>query len=437
MKDNQTVGRARLQAFFDSETFVELGAFVSRPGTADAEGVICGYGAVAGRLVFAFAQDAGLMKGALDIGHADKIVAVYQKAMAVGAPVVGFFDCAGAVVFDGANALAGYGKLLSAAAGASGVIPQIAVIDGVCAGTMAAMAALFDVVVTVKGESRLYVTSPTLLEGEGGTAEYAAENGNAALLAGSKEEAADLVRDLLSYLPDAAGGNAPVVETDDLNRALTNKSFASAFEALEASVDAGQFMELFASVAGNTRVGFCGMGGMSAVAIAVEGRIGVADVEKMTRAVSLANDFTLPTVVFVNCEGMEASVEGEAYMPAALARLTKLLVAAKAPRVTAIVGKAIGAGFLFPGACTLGADVVFALPDAEIAALTASAGVAFLWNDRIGNGVTREALEAEWRRDVSAPEVAASMGQVDDIVSPDQLRARILAAILMLRGKRA
>ena len=112
MKNLNTAGGARLRAFFDAGTFVELGAYISRPGAEnEAEGVICGYGALDGRLVFAFAQDKSLMKGALDGRHADKIAMVYEKALAVGAPVVGMFDCAGAVVFDGAAALGGYGKL--------------------------------------------------------------------------------------------------------------------------------------------------------------------------------------------------------------------------------------------------------------------------------------------------------------------------------------
>ena len=114
MKNKNTQGRLRLAAFFDADTFVELGAYISRPDSEDAEGVVCGYGAKDGRLVFAFAQDSTLRKGALDSRHADKIVALYDKALAVGAPIVGLFDCAGAAIFEGAGALGAYGKLLAA-----------------------------------------------------------------------------------------------------------------------------------------------------------------------------------------------------------------------------------------------------------------------------------------------------------------------------------
>ena len=143
MKENNTAAAERLKAFFDDGTFVEIGAYISRSGVAgDAEGVTCGYGSLCGRLVFAFAQDSSLMKGALDGRHADKILRTYEKAMAVGAPIVGFFDCAGAVVFEGAAALAGYGKLLTAVSTASGVIPQIAVISGTCASLSTSAAAI-------------------------------------------------------------------------------------------------------------------------------------------------------------------------------------------------------------------------------------------------------------------------------------------------------
>jgi acetyl-CoA carboxylase carboxyltransferase component len=212
MKENNTAGITRLQSFFDDGTFVELGAYIRRPGDEDRlEGVVCGYGSLGGRLVFAFAQDSSSMKGALDGRHAEKIVRTYEKALSVGAPIVGFFDCAGAVVFDGAAALAGYGTLLRTVSDASGKIPQIAVISGTCAGTMASVAALFDLTVTIKDVSRLYVASPTLV-GEGvGTAAYAFEHGNAAILADTEDEAKMAVRKLLSYLPDNAGHGIPAV----------------------------------------------------------------------------------------------------------------------------------------------------------------------------------------------------------------------------------
>jgi len=434
MKENNTVAAERLKQFFDAGTFVEIGAYISRCGTAgDAEGVTCGYGSLGGRLVFAFAQDSSLMKGALDGRHAEKILRTYEKAMAVGAPIVGFFDCAGAVVFDGAAALAGYGKLLSAVSAASGVIPQIAVISGTCAGSMAAVAALFDVTVTVKGKSRLYVASPTQLGQEIATAEYAFEKGNAALLAENEADAFAKVAQLLTYLPDHADHGTPAVESaDDPNRQLALADRSTAAEAMVAAVDAGSLLELYAGYGEAVKVGFAALGGVASVVLALDGELTLSDMEKMNRMLDLADALDLPTVTFVNCNGIKTDAEAEPRLAAALAALAKTLAEGTAPRVTAVVGDAIGAGFIFGGSRALGADMVFALPGSEIAALTARAAVAFLWNDRITPELSREALEEEWRNTNATPEAAAATGEVDDIIAPAELRARLVAALFML-----
>ncbi|MBQ8716713.1 MAG: carboxyl transferase, partial [Clostridia bacterium] len=143
-----------------------------------------------------------------------------------------------------------------------------------------------------------------------------------------------------------------------------------------------------------------------------------------------------PVVTFVNASGVAVSAADEGALAAELAALAKAQASAKAPRVTAIVGDAVGAGFIFGGSRALGADLVLALPDAEIAALNASAAVAFLWNDRITPELTREALEKEWRKTCATAESAAATGEVDDIVAPAELRARLIAALFMLANKR-
>ena len=435
MKETILAGKARLTAFFDAATFVELNAHMRRASEiSENEGVVCGYGALDGRLVFAFAQDVSAMKGALDARHAEKIAALYAKAMSVGAPVVGFFDCAGAVVFEGAAALSGYGKLLATVASASGVIPQIAVIDGVCAGTMAAVAALFDFTV-VSNESKLYVGSPTQLGDAVATAAYAMENGNAALQADSKEGAAAAVRALISYLPDHCGSGVPVIQGDDANRAVALPERTDAASALDAAVDAGSLLALCEGIAPNVKIGLARMGGAPAAVLAADGELTVAALTKMRKLLSFADAFALPVVSLVNCTGVAASAEDEPHLAAAMADLALVLGKSTAPRVTAIVGAAIGAGFLFGGAKELGADLVLALPRAEIAALTAPAAVAFLWNDRIAGETSRADLEKEWASTVATPENAAATGAIDDIVAPAELRARLIAALYMLEGK--
>ena len=435
MKEKNTVGRERLATFFDADTFVELGAYVKRPGTDHAEGVICGYGALDGRLVFAFAQDSTSMKGALDGRHADKIVATYEKALSVGAPIVGFFDCAGAVVFDGADALAGYAKLLSIASTASGVIPQIAVISGTCAGTMAAVAALFDLTVVIEGKSRLYVSSPTLVGDEVGSAAYAMKNGNAAVCAKDEKGAMATVRSLLSYLPDCADDAAPEQSATDINRATVIGERALAAEAIAATVDGGVVTALYPDMATNVITALAFVGGVSSAVVGIDGALTLQGVEKMIRIYDFADSFGLPVLTFVNCEGIAKDAQAEPRMASALATLASVMTNTDNARVSVIVGDAIGAGFLFGGAKRLGTDVVFALPATEIATMSASSGVAFLWTERITPECSRETLENEWRETVANPENAAATGEIDDIIEPCQLRARLIAALYMLADK--
>ena len=437
MKEKNTVGAACLKSFFDDGTFVELGAYISRPGTEDrVEGVICGYGSVCGRLVFAFAQDGSLMKGAMDGPHAQKILRTYEKALSVGAPIVGFFDCAGAVVLEGAAALAGYGALLRTAARASGRIPQIAVINGVCAGTMAAVAALFDATVMVKDAGRLYVSSPTQAGEAVGTAETVFEQGNAALLAEDGAAASAAVRTLLSYLPDRAGQGIPSRATaDDPNRAMVSEDSDSALKTMQVAVDAGSFVELYGGYGQAVSAGLASMGGICSVVIAMEGELDAASVNKMRRVTAMADRLGLPVVTFVNSTGVKSDAEAETEIAGALSELASVQVKATTPRVTALVGDAVGAGFIFGGSRALGADLVLALPDAQVAALNAHSAVAFLWNDRITPDCTREMLEREWCETVATPEKAAAVGEVDDIVAPAELRARLIAALFMLADK--
>lgn len=429
MKEKSSVARERLSAFFDPATFVELGAFIRRPGNEnETEGVVCGYGAVDGRLVFAFAQDESAMKGAVDGRHAEKIAKLYDKALSVGAPVVGMLDSAGAVVFDGAAALSGYGVLLDTVAAASGVVPQLALVHGKCTGTMAAVAALFDFTVVTKGAA-LYVC------GEG-SAEEAYATGNAALLCENEAEAMLRLRTLLSYLPDDYAATADLGSTgDDPNRAVSLSDRVTAKEALAVVADKGSAQALFEGYAPEVQTGFATMGDLPVAYLAVDGKLTGCGIEKMTKMLRFADAFAIPLVTFLNCEGIDGAAAADSATAKALARLARAESACDTARVTAIVGAAVGAGFIFGGSKTLGADVVLSLPAAEISAITATTAVAFLENDRITKELDRKTLENEWRQQNATALAAASVGEVDDIVDPTELRARMIAALYMLEGK--
>lgn len=428
MKEKNSVARARLTAFFDPATFVELGAFIRRSGVEnETEGVVCGYGAVEGRLVFAFAQDADAMRGAIDGRHAEKIAAVYEKAMAVGAPVVGMLDSAGAVVFDGAAALSGYGVLLDTVASAAGVIPQIALVHGTCTGTMAAVAALFDFTVVSEGAS-LYVNA-----GEGSAAAAYAQ-GCAALFADGEQDAFAKIKALLNYLPDDNCSPAESSATgDDPNRAVALGERSTAAEALAAVADRGTVFELYGGYGAEVKIGFLTLGDLPAAFAAVDGKLTAEGVAKLTRMLHFADAYGMPLVTLLNCEGLAPT--DDLQQAGALARLARAQSECDTARVTAIVGAAVGAGFIFGGGKALGADMVLALPAAEISALTASTAVAFLENDRITPTLDRAALEREWREKNATAMQAASVGAVDDIIVPAELRARLIAALYMLEGK--
>ena len=439
-----TDARESLRSLFDADTFVELGAFTKRKfceyqgleHDEELEGVICGYGAVDGRLVYAFAQDSSRMKGALDENHARKVCALYDLAIKNGAPVVGIFDCAGADIFEGAAALAAYGRIMKAVSAASGQIPQIALVIGNCIGSFAAIAAMFDFVVKTKGAS-LYVTSPEFAGSAASQAPLSAYS------ADDRSQAAVYTRTLLNYLPDKAGEGISVEGTaDNLNRMLGNLDFGGdANTAIAAIADNGIFLETSGDYAPVLTTGFATVGGVKCGFVATsytvdEGRITASAARKAAKFIDVCDAFSIPVITLVDSMGLAICDESEnAPFSADLAKLAMAYAKSVTPKVTVVLGHAIGASFALLGSKALGADVAYALDDAEIGALSTEASVAFAWTNMINPDKTREELIAEWRKSMASPVAAASLGEIDDIVSANELRARICSALLMLSAK--
>ena len=439
-----TEARANLQSLFDNDTFVELGAFTKRKfceyqgleHDEEFEGVICGYGAMDGRLVYAFAQDGSRMKGALDENHAKKICDLYEMALKNGAPVIGIFDCAGADIFEGTAALAASGRIMRAVSAASGVIPQVALITGNCIGSFAAIAAMFDFVIKTKN-ANFYVTSPDFA----GTAESQAPV--AAFSADDRSVAIMYARNLLNYLPDKAGEGITVEGTaDNLNRMLGNRDFGGdANAAIAAIADNGIFFETAGDFAPVLTTAFATVGGVKCGFVGTsytvnEGRLTASAARKAAKFVEFCDAFSIPLVTLVDSMGLAICDENEnAPFSADLAKLAMAYARSVNPKVTVILGHAIGASFALLGSKALGADVAYALDDAEIGALSTEASVAFAWNNLINPDKTREELNAEWRKSLASPVAAASLGEIDDIVSANELRARICSALLMLSAK--
>ena len=440
MERGTTIGSEKIVALFDAGTFVETGAYMQR-ANGEMTGVVCGYGAIDGKLVYAFSQDSDRKKGAFDALQAEKIAMLYSMAMKNGAPVVGLFDSAGAVVCDGASAMSAYGKLLKVVSDASGVIPQIAVISGVCAGMAATVAAMFDLTITVKEKSKLYVNAPFIVGKDMGTVEAVAQNGLASIEAENDADAAQKVAKLVAMLPsNNAEGVVAEEINDDINRTV-NVDGVVGKALIETLADAGELIELGASYAPEMLTGFVRFGGVTCGVVANnaaenKGTITVEGAKKAAKLISFCDSFAIPVVTLTDSVGVEVSKDAEnAPLAAQLGKLAMAYATADTAKITVVTGKAYGAAFTLMGSKALGADMVYALEDAEISVMDPASAVAFLWNDRITEKTSRADLETEWKEKNASATAAAADGSIDDVIDSSQLRQRICAAVYMLLMK--
>jgi acetyl-CoA carboxylase carboxyltransferase component len=443
MQNSSSNARDKITCLFDQNTFVEIGAYTKR-GFSDFfttdkanefEGVICGYGAVYGKLVFAFLEDSSRMGGVIDERHAKKIADLYKLAISNGAPVIGFFDSNGTDIFQGTAGLAAYGRIMSCVSSASGKIPQLAYVSGKCIGTASAIASMFDFIIK-EDEAELYVSSPSLT----GTAD--AQN-NTVAYTGNPEQCINFAKTLISFLPDNSSQGIIAEQcSDKLNKKLGELDFAGeGLIAISAISDNGVFYEIGHDYEEGVVTAFSTIAGIKCGVVANsyrinEGRITSAIARKISKFVNFCDAFSLPVVTLVDSLGLQINKENELnYFAPELARLAFAYSSLKVPAVTVILGHAIGASFVLLGSKSLGADIVYCLDNAEIGALSADSGVAFAWDSYITLEETRESLVEKWKATVSSPANASASGETDDIISTSELRARICSALLMLCSK--
>ena len=435
--------KVQLAMLFDEGTFVETNAYTKRAITDfittekanELEGVITGYGAIDGKLVFAFCEDASRMGGVIDERHARKITDLYALAIKSGAPVIGVFNSNGTDIFEGTAGLAAYGRIMAAVSEASGAVPQIAYVSGKCIGLAAAIAAMFDIVVKADDAS-FYVSSPAFTGAEGAQDSILA-------YVGAAPQCAGYIRSVISFLPDNSTNGVIVSEcADNLNRKLGELDFnGDALSAISVIADNGIFFEVAHDFEPAVACAFMNVAGVKCGVVANsfaknEGRISVSVARKITKFVNFCNAYSLPIVTLVDSYGLAVEKENEkSYFAPELAKLAFAYATAKAPKITVILGHAIGASFVLLGSKALGADLVYAIDNSEIGALNAASGVAFSWNDLITTETSREDLINKWKATVSSPAVAAASGEIDDIISTNELRARICSALLMLTTK--
>ncbi len=465
--------RERIERLLDSDTFVETDMFakhrcsdlgmdeVETPG----EGVVAGYGTVAGRRVFVFAQDFTVMGGTLGEMHAKKICKVMDLAVKTGAPIVGINDSGGARIQEGVDALSGYGQVFYRNTLASGVIPQISVVMGPCAGGAVYSPALTDFVFMTMG-AYMFITGPQVIKavtGEdvspedlGGAMTHNAHSGVAHFV--SEEETACLaeIRRLLGFLPGNNIEDPPVVDTRDSPERLVprlrdivpidpNKSY-EVRDVIAAVVDDGEFMEVHQYYARNIVVGFARINGKTVGIVANQPRIlaGCLDIDasdKAARFIRFCDGFSIPLVSLVDVPGFLPGTSQE--YGGIIRHGAKMLYAyseATVPKVTLILRKSYGGAYLAMCSRDLGADQVFAWPNAEIAVMGPEGAASIIFRKDIDGSsnpdATREEKINEYRLRFANPYVAAGRGYLDDVIDPAETRVRLAAALEMLDSKR-
>ena len=466
--------RERINLLFDENTFVEIDAFVKHRCTnfgmdkvdAPAEGVVTGYGMVDGRLVYAYAQDFTVVGGSLGEMHAAKICKVMDNAMKVGAPVVGINDSGGARIQEAVDALSGYGKIFYKNTLASGVIPQITAIMGPCAGGAVYSPALTDFTFMVDQTSQMFITGPQVIKtvtGEevtaeelGGAMTHNSISGVAHFMSPSDEVCIEEIRRLLTFLPSNNAEAAPRYECDDdINRIMddlntiipenSNKPY-DMLDIIKMIVDNGDFMESQPHYAKNIITGFARVNGMSIGIIANQPKVlaGCLDInasDKSSRFIRTCDAYNIPVLNIIDVPGFLPGTSQE--YGGIIRHGAKMLYAyseATVPKISLIVRKAYGGSYLAMCSKDLGADMVLAWPNSEIAVMGPQGAANIIFRKEISAAddpaQMREKLVADYTDEFATPYKAAERGFVDDVIEPSATRPRIIDALNMLQSKR-
>jgi len=466
--------RDRLDALFQEGTFQEIGTHVKHAAryfgmekkVLPADGVVVGTGYVGGRVVAAFAQDFTVVGGSLGKAHARKIVALMQQAAKFGAPIVAFKDSAGARIQEGVDALSGYGDVFYQNVLLSGVVPQIAVVCGPCAGGAAYSPALMDFIVMTRRNAYMFITGPEVIKAvtgktvtmaEVGSADmHASVSGNVHFLAEDDSDAVRIVAKLLSYFPSNNSEDPPhrpspdiVIEEDERVNALIPDDPQTPMDVrgvIERIADPGEFLEVHRSFAENLIVGFARIEGIVVGLVANQPavRAGALDMDaadKGARFIRFCNCFNIPLVTLVDVPGFLPGVEQE--RGGIIRHGAKLLFAyasCTTPKVTVILRKAYGGSYLAMCSQEMGADFVFAWPCAEIAVMGAEGAVNVLYNKELKTAANPKAKAAElaaaYRAEFASPYMAAGEGYITDVIDPAITRSTIALSLRKALSKR-
>ena len=466
--------RERLELLLDKGSFVELDRFVThRSHDFGAEqqrflgdGVVTGYGTLDKRLVYVFSQDFTVFGGALSEAHAEKICKVLDLAMKNGAPIIGLNDSGGARIQEGVVSLGGYADIFLRNTLASGVIPQISLVMGPCAGGAVYSPAITDFIIMVKETSYMFVTGPEVVktvthedvsfETLGGALTHASASGVAHFAADGEEDAIFLVQKLLSYLPQNNLEDPPFIRAEDdplrSDEALDNlvpeepnKPYDMR-EVITRVVDDGEFLEVMQNFGGNILIGYARLGGRSVGIVANQPAVlaGVLDINASTKAarfVRFCDCFNIPLVTFVDVPGfLPGTTQEHGGIIRHGAKLLYAYAEATVPKLTVITRKAYGGAYDVMSSKHLRGDINLAWPSAEIAVMGPEGAVNIIFRREIAEAAnpeeTRARLVADYREKFANPYVAASRGYIDAVIEPRETRSRLINALEMLQNKR-
>jgi propionyl-CoA carboxylase beta chain len=462
--------RERIELLLDKGSFREIGALTT--GLNDPEGksgfgdgVVTGYGQVDGRTVYVYAQDFTFQGGSLGKVQADKICRVMDLAVKTGSPIVGMIDSGGARIQEGVYSLGGYAEIFRRNAIYSGVVPQISLIMGPCAGGASYSPAVTDLVIMVRKQSYMFLTGPAVIKtvtGEevdsetlGGADVHLTVSGNCQLVGDNEQEAIALARQALSYLPSNNVEQAPVAQSSDpLNRRSVmlnnivpedpNQPY-SMKDAIQAIMDQGSFLEIQAGYAPNAIVGLARLAGRAVGVVSQEPAMmaGVMDInsaDKISRLVRMCDAFNLPIVTFVDSPGFLPGVHQE--HGGVIRHGAKVLFAyaeATVPKVSVVTRKAYGGAYVVMSSKYLGTDITYAWPSAEIAVMGAEGAANILYGRQIKAAedpqAERERLTQQYQEDYLNPYAAAKAGYIDEVIEPAETRQKLIEALQALENK--
>lgn len=426
--------KARIDALVDANSFVEIGADITKRSTdfnedvkeVPADGVITGYGTIDENLVFVYSQDAEAMNGSIGEMHAKKISSLYHMAVKAGAPIIGLIDCAGIRVGESLDAIAGFGEIYLAKVSASGVIPQISAVLGSCGGGVAISAGLSDITLMDNASGALFVNSPNAVLGnfkeklDTSGAAFQAEAGNVDIVCDSETEVFGEIRKLIGLLPANAGMVAAGDPKDDLNRTIDEIGFGK--DAIEAVADEGIFVELKKDFGKEMSVGLISIDGrtVGAIANSADGVLSTDGCKKAEQFIYFCDSFGLPIITFTNVSTYASDMAEEKTIAKGVADMTYAFASSDVPRINLIVGDAYGSAYLAMNSKHIGADLVLALDSANVGVMDAALAAENL-------KVDKDQIE-EIQKGAKG---AARRGYVDNVIPVSDSRKHLIYALQM------